>query len=156
MRTPIALVTGVVIGALVSGTSALAYWSNNSTGSGEGQATVSQGNNKPIVIVQTANTSGLIPGKSVTLVGTFNNPNSGYDSGKVTVRTVTASISGVKGQGCSAADFTLTGATMPVNAVIAGGTGVGHWGGAVLTMVNSSRDQSACHGATVNIHYVSN
>jgi hypothetical protein len=156
-RTPLALVIGVVAGSLLSGTSAFAYWSNNSTGSGEGSATVAAGNSRPITIIQTSALTPLAPGQSITLSGVFSNPNDSYANGSVIVRTVTASIVGVHGSPqCSVTNFTLTHPTMTVNATIPHGEHVGHWSGAVVTMVNSSRDQSACHGATVTIHYTSN
>jgi hypothetical protein len=156
-RTPLALVIGVVAGSLLSSTSALAFWSNNSTGSGEGSATVAAGNSRPITIIQTSALTPLSPGQSVALAGTFNNPNDGYANGAVTVRTVTVSIVGVHGSPqCSVTNFTLSHATMPVNATIPHGERVGHWSGAVVTMVNSNRDQGACHGAQVLLHYSSN
>ena len=57
---------------------------------------------------------------------------------------------------CGVNNFTLTHPVMQVNAVIRPGDRVGHWSGATVTMLNTSQNQNACHGAQVLLHYVSN
>ncbi|MFC7430335.1 MULTISPECIES: hypothetical protein [unclassified Agrococcus] len=150
------LIAGVAaLFMLVGAGAAVAYWTT--TGSGTGSAAT--GSSQPVVVVQTSNVTNLRPGAAAqTLSGTFNNPSGGSQY----VRTVTASISsvtvaaGVTGT-CTAADYTLAGATMTVNQNVAAGTGQGTWTGATIAFANdNARNQDACQGATVNLSYTSN
>lgn len=144
----------VVVTALVlSGGAAFAYW----TAGGSGTGTASTGSTVPITAVQTSTVTALAPGGAAqTLAGNFDNTN----AGPVYVATVTASIASVtKASGapagiCDPTDYTLTGATMTVNAEVASGTGKGSWTGAQLVFNNKpSANQDACKGATVNLSY---
>lgn len=140
---------------LAGGGAAVAYWTTTGTGTGS----AATGSSQPITVVQTSTVSNLRPGAAAqTLSGTFNNPSGGSQY----VRTVTASISsvtlaaGVTGT-CTAADYTLTGATMTVNQNVAAGTAQGSWTGATIAFANdNARNQDACQGATVNLSYASN
>lgn len=162
MKRQIALVVSVTASmVLVGGGVASAFWSNNSTGVGDGRVSVAEGNNLPLKIYLTTDLKPLSPGASVVLSGNFDSPNHGYDGGLVIVRSVTASITGVqsapdsKGT-CSIKDFTLEPSTVSVNATIPAGAGVGKWGGIKLTMANDpNRDQAGCQGATVQLHFTS-
>jgi len=144
------LVTALVV--LIGG-AAFAYW----TAGGSGTGTAATGSNVPITVVQTSTVTAMGPGDSAqSLNGTFNNTN----SGPVYVATVTASISSVvKAPGapagtCAADDYTLAGATMPVNAEVPAGTAQGTWSGATIKFNNKATvNQDACKGATVNLAY---
>jgi hypothetical protein len=132
---------------------AFAYWT--STGSGSGSATT--GTSVAVTINQESVVTDLRPGGDAqTLSGSFTNPN----EGPVYITSVTAAISAVtKAAGapagtCDATDFTLTGATMPVNAQVPTGTDVGDWSGATIAFDNKGDvNQDACKGATVSFTY---
>lgn len=108
-----------------------------------------------ITAVQTSTVTAMAPGVAAqTLSGTFLNTN----AGPVYVTSVTASISSVvKAEGapagtCTAADYTLSGAVMAVNAeALANDTST--WSGATIAFNNTGANQDACKGATVNLAY---
>jgi hypothetical protein len=141
---------------LAGGGAAFAYWTTTGTGSGTGTS----GSNAPITVVQTSTITNLRPGGAAqTLSGNFTNPN---DS-PTYVTSVTVSIASVTKAGgapagtCDATDYTLTGATMNVNAQIPIGTAQGAWTGATVAFNNKgAANQDACKGATVNFSYTSN
>lgn len=148
--TPIAIVTVLL---LAIGGGAFAYWSLVGSGSGTAAAGTVSGS---ITVVQTSTVSNLRPGGTAqTLSGNFTNS----DTSPVYVTSVTASIASVtKAAGapagtCSAADYVLTGATMPVAAQIPSGTAQGAWSGATIAFNNTGANQDACQGATVNLSY---
>jgi hypothetical protein len=149
-----ALIVGVGIAAAGGGL-AFAYWT--SSGSGSGTAGTGTGTSN-LVITQTSIIIGLAPGAPAqTITGTVQNnaTNSAY------VTSVTASISGVvKAVGapagtCTAADYTLSNATMNVATDVAAGGSV-NFTGATLAFNNTAVNQDGCKGATVNLAYVSN
>lgn len=139
-------------GLVLVGGVAFAYWTQGGTGTGS----ASTGDTADITVNQTSTVAGLAPGlPAQTLSGNFDNPN----GGPVYVTSVTASISSVvKAVGapsgtCTAADYTLSGATMPVGAEVASGPAQGSWGGATLAFNDTGANQDACKGATVNLAY---
>jgi hypothetical protein len=149
-----ALIVGIGVAAAGGGL-AYAYWTTS--GSGSGTADTSTGASS-LVITQTSVINGLAPGTAAqTIAGTVKNnaANSAY------VTSVTASISGVvKAVGapagaCTAADYTLTGATMNVATDVAAGATVSFTGG-TLAFNNTGVNQDGCKGATVNLAYTSN
>ena len=154
---PRRLLATVVLGVLlVGGGIAFAYWTV--TGSGTGTGTT--GNNEAITVKQTSTIANLRPGGAAqTLSGNFDNPN----PGPAYVTSVTVAIASVtKAQGaptgtCDATDYTMSNATMSVNAEIPTGNGVGAWTGATIAFNNkAATNQDACKGATVNFSYTSN
>ena len=146
-----ALVLGLV---LVGGGIAFAYWTVTGSGSGTGAT----GDNAAITINQTSTVTNLRPGgPAQELEGDFTNTN----GGPVYVTSVTASIASVtKAAGaptgtCDATDYTLTGATMTVDAEVPAGANQGSWSGATIAFNNKATNQDACKGATVNLAYTS-
>lgn len=150
----IAIITVVLVGG--GGAAAFAYW----TAAGAGSGTGTTGTNAAVTVVQTSTITSLRPGGAAqTLAGNFTNPN---DS-PTYVSTVTATISSVtKAVGapagiCDATDYTLTAATMTVNAQVPTGTAQGAWTGATIAFNNkAAANQDGCKGATVNFGYTSN
>jgi len=150
----VAIVTAALL--LTGGGIAFAYWSAG--GSGTGSA--GTGTTDPITANQTSTVSNMAPGDSPqTLSGDFTNTN----TGPVYVTSVVASISSVdKAVGapsgtCDATDYTLSNATMSVNAEVPAGTGVGAWTGATIQFNDkAATNQDACKGATVNLAYTVN
>lgn len=142
---------GVVAVILLLVGGAYAYWTIS--GSGTGSATT--GDVTAITVNQITELDPMYPGDSAqTISGDFTNAN----AGPVYVGTVTASIDSVtQAEGavgtCTAADYTLTGAAMTVNAEVASGTDVGTWTGATLQFNNTATNQDGCKGATVNLAY---
>jgi len=127
---------------------AFAYWTADGTGSG----TAATGTTDSLVVNQTSVITGMGPGVAAqTLAGNFDNPN----DGPTYVTTVTASITGVTGGegSCTAADYTLSDATMDVNAEVPKGDGMGNWTGATIAFNNTAANQDGCKGATVNLSY---
>jgi hypothetical protein len=144
----------VVIAAVAITGVALAYWTAGGSGSGSASAA---GTQSPLTANQTSTLSAMYPGDSPqTLAGNFTNPN----PGPIHVGTVTASIASVtKAAGapagtCDATDFTLSNATMTVNAEVPAGSNAGSWSGATIQFNDKpAANQDACKGATVNLSY---
>jgi len=138
---------------VLGGGAAYAYWTAG--GSGTGSATTKAALTA-LTAVQTSVVTDLQPGGAAqTLSGTFSNPN----TGPVYVTSVTASIASVLHPttglvivGCTAADYTLSGATMAVGAeALANDTST--WTGATIAFNNTGANQDACKGAVVNLAY---
>lgn len=145
-KKKIALITAVLM--MGGGFAAYAYW----TAGGSGTGTAETGTNVPITALQIGAPTAMAPGDSAqVLSGNFSNTN----SGPVWVTTVTASISSVSAAGCTAADYTLANAVMPVGAEVPAGIG-GAWTGASIKFNNRAVNQDACKGATVNLAYTIN
>ncbi|PZS18460.1 MAG: hypothetical protein DLM57_06280 [Pseudonocardiales bacterium] len=150
----VAVLVGVGVVA-VGGGLAFAYWTSSGTGTG----TAGTGTGaSTLVITQTSVISGMAPGVAAqTISGTV--ANNATNSAFVT--SVTVSISGVtKAAGapagtCAAADYTLSGATMPVNVDVAAGTST-NFTGATIAFNNTGSNQDGCKGATVALAYTSN
>ena len=149
LSKPVVIVT-LLVTSLAIGGIAFAYWTT--TGSGTGSATT--GTAASVVVKQTGTPSGLYPGGSSALSGTFDNPN----SGQVFITAVTASVTPFSVQAdtgkpaCTQADFSITG-TAPVGANVPAGTTVGAWTGLTLNMTNSATNQDNCKSITVPITY---
>ena len=141
-----------IVGLLVLGGLALAYWTVGGSGSGSG----STGSASSITVNQTASATGLYPGGSSALSGNFTNPN----PGKVYVTAVTATITSFSVQAdatkpaCTQADFSISG-TATVGAEINSGAGVGSWSGLSLNMTDAATNQDNCKSITVPITYTS-
>ncbi len=142
---------GIALGVILTlalATGAYAYWTANGSGSGSGTTAAST---SAVTANQTTALTPMYPGDSAqTISGNFDNPN----SAAVFIGSVTVSIASVSAPGtCDASDFTLSGATMPVNAQVASGTGQGSFTGATIQFNNKASNQDGCKGATVNLAY---
>lgn len=136
--------------ALIAAAGAYAFWTAG--GSGTGTATTASGTT-PLTVNQSTTLTPMYPGDAPqTISGTFTNNN----SGPIQVVTVTAAITGVATAvgTCDTTDFSLTNATMTVNAAIPAGTTVGSWTGAKIQFNNKpGTNQDGCKGATVTLTY---
>ncbi len=145
------LALGVAATVLTGGV-AYAYW----TGSGAGTSTAVTSSGTIALTVNQADLTPMYPGGAAqTLSGTFGNTN----AAPVYVTSVTVSITSVTGangaaiDGCTAADYSLTGAAMTVGAQVPVGNPMGSWSGATIQLPNTGVNQDACKGATVNLAY---
>jgi hypothetical protein len=150
-KKAIAIATGGVV--LVVGTGvAYAYWSAGGTGNGTGAT----GTSTALTVDQTTVLTAMFPGDAAqTLSGTFTNASSGtvhVASVTASLFSVTDSVGGAVSVGCSVADYTLANATMAALQEVAVGTG-GTWTGATVQFNNTTANQDACKGKTLNIHY---
>ena len=143
---------GVILALAIAG-GAFAYWTAG--GSGTGGAAAASGPST-LNANQTTVLTPMYPGDSPqTINGNFDNSNSGpifVNSVTVAISSVTKAVGAPAGT-CDATDFTLTGATMAVNASVPVGTGVGSFGGATIQFNNKPTNQDACKGATVSLAY---
>jgi hypothetical protein len=148
------LILAVALIALVVGSfSAYAYWTAGGSGSGSAATEATTAG----LVVNQAPATGLYPGSSVALSGTFTNTN----AFAVYVSSVSAAITNFSFQAdntkpaCTQADFTLSGSA-PVNAQIPNGTNQGAWSGFTLSMVNAATNQDNCKSINVPIAYTVN
>jgi hypothetical protein len=140
-----ALTAALVVGA--TGT-AFAYWTMS--GAGTGGATT--GTTVDVVVNQTgAPITGLYPGGSAkALSGTFDNSN----GGPVTVKAVTATVTGTGVGGCLTSWYAIGGADTLSTHVLPVGAGVGTWSGLTVSMTNDGAvNQDVCKLATITITY---
>jgi hypothetical protein len=145
------LILAVALIALVVGSfSAYAYWTAGGSGSGSAATqTTAVG-----LVVNQAPATGLYPGGSVALSGTFTNTN----AFPVFVGSVNAAITNFSFQAdntkpaCTQADFSLSGSST-VNAQIPNGTNQGAWSGYTLSMTNAATNQDNCKSINVPISY---
>ena len=138
--------------AVGGGTIAYAYWTTGGSGSGS----AATGTTSNIVVNQTGSAiTGMYPGQTVNLSGTFTNT---ANPGSVYVTAVTAAVHTFSSQtdsskpACTQADFAI-GGTAPVGAEVAHGTGVGSWSGLTLTLTDAGTNQDNCKGLTVTLDY---
>jgi hypothetical protein len=148
-----AIVVLAVTGVIAIGGAAFAFWTAGGTGTG----TVAVGTNTPITVNQTSTVTGIAPGVAAQpLSGNFTNAN----TSTVHVATVTVTVTSTDkplntpNPGCTAADFTIVGGTMAVNADVVVGTNTGAWTGATIAFNNTAINQDACKGAVVKLAYV--
>jgi hypothetical protein len=139
-------ITAILVGG--GGAAAIAYWSAG--GTGVGSATT--GTNASINVNQTSSVTGLAPGSGTqTLGGTFTTTN----PGKVYVTTVAPTITkvatsaGVVIPGCTAADYTLTNASIGAEV----GTGDSWTGASIAFNDKPTTNQDACKNAVLTISY---
>ena len=145
---------GIAVLILLLSSGAYAYWTITGAGSGSaGTATPTA-----ITVTQTSTITGLYPGgPAVALAGKFNNSN----DGPLFVNEVNATIGTITGPGvdgppaCTAADFELSGFPVTVGAQVPSGTAQGNWSGGTIKLLNTSTNQDACKGASVNLVYTS-
>lgn len=145
-----ALVAGALI--LLAGSATLyAYW----TAGGAGSGSATTGSSTALTVNQTSVLTAMYPGDTAqTLSGDFDNASGGtihVDSVTISIASVTQG--GTAAVGCTAADYTLSGTTMNAVQDVAIGTGVGGWSGATIQFNNTTGNQDACQGATVNFAY---
>lgn len=143
------LAIGLPLCLVVATGAAIAFW----TGSGSGTGTASTSAGVTTLTVSQTSIGGLAPGRPATTIsGSVGNPS----AESVYVTAVTASITGVAPAGagtCDATDYTLLGATMAVNAQVAG-NGTVPFTGATIGFNNKATNQDGCKGATVTLSYL--
>ncbi|MBC7632211.1 hypothetical protein [Aeromicrobium sp.] len=148
-----AILTAALV--LVGGGAAYAYWTTTGTGVG----TAATGTNATVSAIQTSTVTAMAPGVAPqTLSGNFNNANAGpaYVTNVVaSIGTVTKDAGAPTGA-CTAADYTLTNATMTVGSQVPAGSAQGAWTGATIAFSNSGANQDGCKNATVALVYAVN
>lgn len=138
-----------------SGAAAFAYWTG--AGSGTGSIPTDAGTASVVVVNQTSSLLPMAPGVAAqALSGNFSNNAAGASPVQivsVTASVASVSVGGTTVTGCTAADFTITGATMAVNATVPVGSPVGTWSGATIAFNTTSANQNACKGGVVHLAY---
>lgn len=134
----------------VGGGAAFAYWSatGNTTGTASAGSQVDFS-----VISQTATGGPLTPGgPSETVPFTVTNPGTGIQKlSNVTVTVATSTgAAWTAVTGCSAADFTVSAATIPYGNMTSGQVVSGT---VTVTMNNLSSNQDGCKGVTVPLYF---
>ena len=132
--------------SLGTGMAAFAYWSASGSGTGSASSTAGES----VTITQTGTVNDLEPGQTTpdTLVGTLTVSNGMY----AYVGTITPTVTGTSSPGCSASDFTVAASTYDQE-VQGSATGVTL---GTIVFNDTSSDQDACKGVTVDISYSSN
>jgi hypothetical protein len=141
------LVASLATALLVGGGVAFAYWTT--TGSGTGSAAA--GDSSPVTVTQTNTVTGLYPGGSAQNID-LNIANSNAAAQRL--ETVAVSVSSTSNAGCTAADFTVTDATIGAE-VPSGATNAyaGATTGATIKMNNAATSQDACKNVTINLAF---
>ena len=141
------LVASLATALLVGGGVAFAYWTT--TGSGTGSAAA--GTSSAVVVTQTNTVTGLYPGGPAQDIN-LNIANS--NSAAQRLETVAVSVSSTSDAGCTAADFTVTDATIAAE-VPSGSTNayLGSATGATIKMKNAATSQDACKNVTINLAF---
>jgi hypothetical protein len=144
-KPAVILIAAAII--MLTAVGAYTYWTSNSAGAG----TAATGTSGDVSVIQTSTITAMGPGVAAqTLTGNFDNSGSGPSY----VGSVTVVVSDTSATGCTAADYTITGSPMTVNAQVPAGDARGAWTGATIAFANSATDnQDACQGATVNLAY---
>lgn len=141
------LVASLATALLVGGGVAFAYWTT--TGSGTGSAAA--GTSSAVVVTQTNTVTGLYPGGPAQDIN-LNIANS--NSAAQRLETVVVSVSSTSDAGCTAADFTVTDATIGAE-VPSGATNAyaGSTSGASIKMKDTAGNQDACKNVTINLAF---
>ena len=141
------LVASLATALLVGGGVAFAYW----TTTGSGTSTATAGDSSPVVVTQTNVVTGLYPGGPAQDIN-LNIANS--NSAAQRLETVAVSVSSTSDAGCTAADFTVTDATIAAE-VPSGSTNayLGSATGATIKMKNAATSQDACKNVTINLAF---
>lgn len=141
------LVASLATALLVGGGVAFAYWTT--TGSGTGSAAA--GTSSAVVVTQTNTVTGLYPGGPAQDIN-LNIANS--NSAAQRLETVAVSVSSTSDAGCTAADFTVTDATIAAE-VPSGSTNayLGSATGATIKMKDTAGNQDACKNVTINLAF---
>lgn len=153
----LAIIATSTAAVLIGGGVAVAYWT--SSGSGTGSAGV--GNTAALQVSGVAAVGTLYPGASTPVNFTVSNPDL---NNAVQVNDVTVTVTGVNQVQpltvgtCLASDFTVshTAPLAPVTIAANSSANQGTFGGYLLNMANTSSNQDACKGATVNLSAVTN
>ncbi|KGA10375.1 MAG: hypothetical protein GM44_4210 [actinobacterium acAMD-2] len=141
------LVASLATALLVGGGVAFAYWTT--TGSGTGSAAA--GDSSPVDVTQTNTVTGLYPGGPAQDIDL--NIDNSNDADQYLAK-VTVSVSSTSNAGCTAADFTVTDAT--IGAEVPSGSTNAYAGsdtGASIKMNNAATSQDACKNATINLAF---
>lgn len=144
LRKPI--VIGLAAAALVfSAGGAFAYW--NTTGTGSSRATVAT--IRPLDI-KAVDVIGLLPERSALITGSMSNPNDFEASLIGTHITVLLTVDAMHA-GCTSENFKIVAPSTDSTKISAIGS-VNLEPGSV-TLLNTTKDQSSCQGATVTLDY---
>ena len=141
------LVASLATALLVVGGVAFAYWTT--TGSGTG--TAAAGDSSPVTVTQTNTVTGLYPNGPAQAID-LNVANSNASAQRLA--TVAVTVSSTSNAGCTAADFTVTNAT--INAEVPSGSTNAYLGsatGATIKMINASTSQDLCKNVTINLAF---
>lgn len=130
---------------LLGGGVAFAFWTSSGTGTGSAAAATTDF----VDISQVGSITGLYPGgPGQTISIEIANPN---DSA-VDIGEVTAEVTGTDKDGCTAADFAISGPVFGGGTI--GGGAVQAASAATISMVNDlARNQDACKGAVVSLGF---
>ena len=155
----VATITAALCLLVVTG--AAAYYLIYANGAGEGSATLGKGTAEPIALSATF-ANGLVPGQEEAV--TYKAINSTKSMGKVGVLHVTKSIDSVHAAaGCETAWFEIKGegalgdegGTFSTPIMVAAGETKTLGSPTLVFREESSKNQSACEGATLTIHLTS-
>jgi hypothetical protein len=140
----LAVVVSLAVVAATAGGWAFGYFTSTNNGTGSGPVGVSSPWHLSSTVV-----TGVAPGVAAQVIpGTATNPASATEF----IGTVTPTVVSTSNVGCTAADFTLT--TGVINAAVASGTTSLNFG--TIAFNDTSSNQNACQGVTVNLSFVSN
>jgi hypothetical protein len=141
------LVASLATALLVGGGVAFAYWTT--TGSGTGSAAA--GDSSPVTVTQTNTVTGLYPGGPAQDIDL--NIDNSNDADQYLAK-VAVSVDSTSNAGCTAADFTVTDATIGAE-VPSGATNAyaGATTGATIKMKNAATSQDACKNVTINLAF---
>lgn len=146
------LAVGLPLVVVAASGAAYAYWTSNGTGTG----TATTGTTLALTVAGATAPTDLAPGVAAGPVTvTVTNPG----SSSVKVSQVVASIAsvskaaGAPAGGCTASDYTLSGATMTTGAAELAPGASTTFSGASLGFNNTGSNQDGCKGATVNLSY---
>jgi hypothetical protein len=145
-RRPTAVVAVAVSAVLFTAGGAYAYWSVSGTGTGS----VTVATVKPLVIQQ-ADVKDLALGRPADLNGTVTNPNDFEASLLGTEITVKVKFD-VDHHDCDVTNFAIVAPSTKATLIRANGTLELDKGS--ITMLNTTTDQAACHGATLTLDYL--
>ncbi len=156
---PKKIVIAVTAIAALGGGSALAYWTQGGTGTGNATAGTTTGVTVHQDLATDSSVGALYPGQGpVPLSGTFTSPN----SGPVTVASVTATVTvlgvdpftpSVARPSCTASNFQIAGTSGPY---IVTASPVVTWSGLTVELLNTALNQDNCKGRAITINYTAN
>jgi hypothetical protein len=149
-----AVVLSIVLGGALA--ASLAGWSSARAAPVSCRPDSGVGTNAFVTISQTSIITGMAPGvPPAAIAGVVANHglhDAYVDAITVSITSVTKASAAAAGH-CSAEDYVLAHATMPVGVLLAPGASA-NFKGASIAFQNRSINQDACKAATVTLHYV--
>lgn len=151
--TPVMVLVVLLGGALAV---SVAGWSSAQAAPASCTPDSGSGVNADVTITQKSVITGMAPGTAaaaITGVITNHSPHESY-VGAITVSIASVQKASAAAAGpCSASDYVLGDARMPVGVVLRPTTST-YFGGASIAFRNKSVNQDACKAATITLHYV--